>query len=186
MRFWTSDAGAADALADRLAGEPELVDEQGAGARLLDRVQVLAGHVLDQGQLERLAVLVRGDDGGDELEAGELGGAPPALPGDQLVGAARARTDQHRLDDAALTHRLGGGRAAPLGRSFWRGWRGFGAIRSTGSRRSSGAASLPSTGIVGVRIAARPAAHPAVAVQHGAATSLASSKYASNQAQSGS
>ena len=42
------DAGAADALADLLAGEAELVDEQRAGARLLDRVQVLAGHVLDQ------------------------------------------------------------------------------------------------------------------------------------------
>ena len=47
------DAAAADAAADVLAREAELLDQRGAGARLLDRVEVLARHVLDQRQLER-------------------------------------------------------------------------------------------------------------------------------------
>ena len=84
------DARAADAAADVLAREPELLDEQRAGARLLDRVEVLAGHVLDQRELERLGVVVRRARApGRVSKPGELGGAPAALAGDQLVGAAR-------------------------------------------------------------------------------------------------
>ena len=111
------DARAADALADLLAGEPELVDEQRAGASLLDRVEVLARHVLDQRELERLAVLVRRDDGRNHFEAGQLSGAPAALAGDQLVGAAgqgrtstgwitpRSRTDSDSASSASSSKR---------------------------------------------------------------------------------
>src|SRR3954463_14287024 len=45
-----------------------------------------------------------------------------------------------------------------------RGWRGFGAIRSTGRRRSSGVAALPSAGIVGERIAGRARPLPRLAL----------------------
>ena len=47
------DAAAPDPPADLLARQPELLDERRAGARLLDRVQVLARHVLDQRHFER-------------------------------------------------------------------------------------------------------------------------------------
>ena len=85
------DARAPDAPADLLAREAELLDEQRAGARLLDRVEVLAGHVLDQRELERLGVAVRAHDRGDPVEPGHLRRAPAPLAGDQLVRAARRR-----------------------------------------------------------------------------------------------
>ena len=88
------DAAAADPQADLLAREAELLDERGAGARLLDRVEVLARHVLDQRELERLGVVARAHERRDRLEAGELRRAPAALAGDQLeaaVGGAGAR-----------------------------------------------------------------------------------------------
>ena len=51
-----ADAAAADAAAELLLGEAEVVDQRRAGARLLDRVEVLARHVLDQRELEPLRV----------------------------------------------------------------------------------------------------------------------------------
>ena len=59
------DAALADPAADLLLREPEVVDERRARARLLDRVEVLARHVLDQRQLEPLAVLGVAHDRGD-------------------------------------------------------------------------------------------------------------------------
>src|SRR6185312_16738472 len=78
------DAGAADPDADLFAGQPELLDQGRAGARLLDRVEVLAGHVLDQREFERGGVVVPADDGGNRLELGQTSGTPPALARDQL------------------------------------------------------------------------------------------------------
>src|SRR3954469_2594731 len=66
----------------------------------------------------------------------------------------RSRTDSERPRSASWS-------------KDWRGWRGFGAIRSTGRRRSSGVASLPSGGIVGERIAARPRPIPRVVLATG-------------------
>src|SRR3954447_22159206 len=54
----------------------------------------------------------------------------------------RSRTDSERARSASWS-------------KLCRGWRGFGAIRSTGRRRRSGVAPLPSGGIVDERIAAR-------------------------------
>ena len=101
------DARAADAAADLLARQPELLDQQRAGARLLDRVEVLARHVLDQRELERLGVVVRAHERRDRVEPRELGGAPAPLAGDQLVGAVGRRADEHRLEHAALAQRAG-------------------------------------------------------------------------------
>src|SRR4051812_41273195 len=46
------DARATDPPTDLLARETELLDESGARAGLLDRVEVLPGHVLDQRELQ--------------------------------------------------------------------------------------------------------------------------------------
>ena len=49
------DAAAAEAAGELLLGEPEVLDQRRAGARLVDRVEVLARHVLDQGVCSRSA-----------------------------------------------------------------------------------------------------------------------------------
>ena len=103
------DARAADAAADLLARDPQLLDEQRAGARLLDRVEVLARHVLDQRELDRLGVVVGAHERRDGVEPGERGGAPAPLAGDQLVRALGARPHEHRLQQPALAERAGEG-----------------------------------------------------------------------------
>ena len=101
------DAASADAQPDLLAGEPELLDERRAGARLLDRVEVLTRHVLDQCQLERLGVIARADERRDRVEPGELRRPQAALAGDQLVCAAGLRPDEDRLEHTANAERVG-------------------------------------------------------------------------------
>ena len=54
-------AAAADAAADLLLAEPEVLDQGGARARLVDGVQVLAGHVLDQRGLQALRLVLVAD-----------------------------------------------------------------------------------------------------------------------------
>ena len=57
---------------------------------LLDRAQVLADDVLDQRELERSGLVERVvDECRDRRLAGELGGAPAPLAGDELVPVAR-------------------------------------------------------------------------------------------------
>ncbi len=77
--------------------------------RLLDRVEVLADHVLDQRRLQPLGLRLVADDRRHLLEPGLLGGAPAALAGDQLVAAVGEGADQQRLDDAAGLDRGGQG-----------------------------------------------------------------------------
>ena len=70
------DRGAvlAGALGHLLLGEAELAGEALVGAGLLDRIEVLALEVLDDGDLHRLLVGDLTDDGGDGGFAGALGG----------------------------------------------------------------------------------------------------------------
>ena len=100
-------AAAADAPRQLLLGEAEVLDQGGAGARLLDRVEVLADHVLDQRHLQPLGQLGVADDRRHLLQAGLLRGAPAALAGDQLVAAVGQGADEQRLDDAAALDRGG-------------------------------------------------------------------------------
>ena len=112
---------------------------------------------------------------GSEFQARELRGAPAALAGDQLVGAARARADEHRLQDAALLDRLRQRDQRLLVEALAR------LARVRGDQLDRQAAQL------GHRLAAlggdrgredrgEAAAHPALDAQPRAATSLASSK----------
>ena len=86
--------------------------------RLLDRVEVLADHVLDQRRLQALGLGLVADDRRHLLQAGLLGGAPAALAGDQLVAAVGEGADEQRLDDAAGLDRGGEARPAPRGRTW--------------------------------------------------------------------
>ena len=62
-----------DAAPDLLLRQAELVHERGAGPRRVDRIQVLARHVLDQRELEALArPRVERTTAGNALEAGQL------------------------------------------------------------------------------------------------------------------
>ena len=126
------DAAAPDAAADLLARETQLLDQAAHGARLLDRVEVLARHVLDQRDLERRAssrVL-------DERRASSRG--PRAAR--RASGARRRRARRSRPG--------AGGRARAAGRRArcsesasacsassskrLRGWSGLGAIEVDG------------------------------------------------------
>src|SRR4051794_4894080 len=93
------DRGAtpADAAGELLLRDPEVVHQRGAGPRLLDRVEVLPDHVLDQRGLQAL-VLGRGTDyRRHTVDAGLPRGAPAALSGDQLVAAVVQRPNDQRL-----------------------------------------------------------------------------------------
>ena len=82
------DTRAADTSADLVTGEPELLDQRCAGARLLERVEVLARHVLDQRELERGRVVVRADHRRDASPARR---SAPHASGARRRSARRSR-----------------------------------------------------------------------------------------------
>ena len=68
---------------------------------------VLALEVLDDRDLQGGLVVNVLDQGGDRDHARDLGGAPAALPGDQLVAPVVAGADEDGLEDAVLPDREG-------------------------------------------------------------------------------
>ena len=72
----------------------------------LDRVQIFTLNVLDQRQLQHLRIGDILNDHRNFREPGELGGAPSALAGDDLVAVSDVPDDQ-RLNDAVGTNRGG-------------------------------------------------------------------------------
>src|SRR4029078_12218278 len=85
------------ALRDLTEGKSKLIHEHGVRARLLDRREVLAGHIPGQREHERLAVVALADEGGDRREPGCAGRAPAALAGDALVAAAFRPPDENAV-----------------------------------------------------------------------------------------
>src|SRR5439155_25919898 len=81
---------------------PVVADHPVVHRRLIERRQILALKVLDDGDLERSLVVDVLDERRDRFESGLPGGTPAALPGDQLERAGSQRTDQDRLKDAVL------------------------------------------------------------------------------------
>src|SRR5262249_11207609 len=77
--------GAPDPPRALLLAQPEIVDERRTGTRLVDGVQVLARHVLDQRRLQALGLALVADERGEPVDAGLPRGAPPPLACDQLV-----------------------------------------------------------------------------------------------------
>ena len=82
-----------------------IVAQAAVGLRFLDRVQIFALDVLDEGHFEQLVVGDVANRDGDFEEAGALGRAPTALAGDDLVVRARA-TDENRLNHPVTADRL--------------------------------------------------------------------------------
>ena len=69
--------------------------------RLLDRVEVRALDVLDEGQLELIAIGELADDRRDPLEAGQLGGPDATFAGDELI-AVEDLGHEDRLEHAVV------------------------------------------------------------------------------------
>jgi hypothetical protein len=96
-----------DALADLLLGGAG-VGERPEGDGELDRVQVAALDVLDEGDLEAIAGIDLEHDGGDRVQARAARRPPASLAHDQLVAIARA-PHHHRLQHPVHADRLGEG-----------------------------------------------------------------------------
>ena len=132
----------------------ELVDQLAVGVRLLDRVEVRALEVLDERQLELLAIGELADDRRDALQAGQPRGADAALAGDELV-AVEGLGDEDRLDDAVL--------ADARGERLELGFVAFAGAADAGSAGSARAGSRSVPAAVGPRCgirAARPRPRP--------------------------
>jgi len=100
--------GAALAQPDRevLVGQPRADQQRLVGGGLVERAQVLALDVLDQGQLEGRDVVGIQDHRRDRLALGQAGGPHAALAGDQRE-AGRAALDDDRLQDPVVADRRG-------------------------------------------------------------------------------
>ena len=97
--------GAADPVGDVSERELELVDERGVRTRLLDRRELLAGDVLDQGEKERVAVVGLAHERGQRRESGFARGAPATFAGDQLIAARLPRPNDDGLQQTLLLDR---------------------------------------------------------------------------------
>ena len=69
-------------------------------------IEVGALQVLDEGELQLVAIGELPDDGRDTLEAGRDRGSQPTLPGDELV-PVEDLGHEDRLDDAVFGHARG-------------------------------------------------------------------------------
>jgi hypothetical protein len=104
-------ARAPDGVGGLLVGHAELVDEALDAAGFFERVEVFALDVLDQRHGQRGLVRDLAHQAGHAAQAGQLGGAPAAFAGDDLValgveeGADRAHQDG--LHDALRLDRGG-------------------------------------------------------------------------------
>src|SRR5438874_11598648 len=95
-----------DPLGELVLREPVLVEQLAVGLGLLERGEVLALHVLDQGELEAVLGAGLAHDDREPLEAGAHRRAQPALAGDQLVAPRDAAHDQ-RLEEPVAADRVG-------------------------------------------------------------------------------
>jgi hypothetical protein len=102
-------AALADDLRDVVLAVVEFLHQRQVAGRLLDRIQVGALHVLDDGEFERLRVGRLHHRDRHLVQAGALRRAPAPLAGDDLeiVGLAAHAAHHDRLDDAALADRIG-------------------------------------------------------------------------------
>ena len=120
-----------DPVGDCSWREPELVDELAVGEGGLDRVEVLALEVLDERELELLAVGELADDRRDPVQAGRDRGPEATLAGDELV-AVEGLGHEDRLDDAVLGDARRERARAPPRRCAGAAGTGSGGSRSVG------------------------------------------------------
>ena len=87
-------------------GQREVLDQLLVGRGLLERVEVGPVDVLDERLLERGDVVALADERRHPTDPQPAGRPPAALAGDELE-LVTDRPDEHRLEDADLTDRLG-------------------------------------------------------------------------------
>ena len=99
-------AAATDLLGDLFLGEFELGLELGVTGGFLQRIQVLALEVLDEGEFEDLAVGGGPFDDGNLGQAGQAGSAPATFAGDEFEAFADGADDEG-LDDPLFADGVG-------------------------------------------------------------------------------
>src|SRR5437762_3336830 len=77
------------------------------GSRRIHRVEVLPLKIFDQRELHGFLIARVSNDGRNAREPSQLRRAKPSLAGDQLEESIALATDQHRLEQAILSDRLG-------------------------------------------------------------------------------
>jgi hypothetical protein len=99
--------GLAHSLGQIAERELELVQQERVGASFLDRGELLSGHVLDETEQERVAVVGLAHEGRNRRQAGLLGGPPAPLAGNQLEPTGLARAHDDRLHETLRADRVG-------------------------------------------------------------------------------
>jgi hypothetical protein len=92
---------ATDPAREAILAEPEFVDELAVGTGGLDRIEILALEVLDERELELIAIGELPHEGGDAVEASGLRRTKAPLTRDKLVSVDRFRHED-RLKDSVL------------------------------------------------------------------------------------
>ena len=95
-------AGTANELCRFFVGEVEVLYQLLQGAGDFEDVEVAALQVFDEGDGQRLLVVVVFDDAGDFRQPRNLAGAEAAFAGDDFVLAVGNGTDDQRLQDAVF------------------------------------------------------------------------------------
>ena len=87
---------------DLLLRQSKIFHEVPVAHRLFNRVEILPREVVDERERHRLAVAELLDDDGHLRKPRHPGGAPAALPRDELVAAVGHRAHDERLQHAVL------------------------------------------------------------------------------------
>ncbi len=95
-------AALADFLGDLFLGVVEAIDQLVIGGRFLDRIEILALHVFDDGEFEGFRILHLADDHRHVMQLGALRRAPAPLARHDLETVAHALDGAHenRLKDS--------------------------------------------------------------------------------------
>ena len=144
--------GAADAGGQLLVRAAEVVEQLLVGGRLLERVQLAAVQVLQQGVAQQVVVVGVPDDRRDRRQAGLRVARQPPLAHDELVARRRRRPlGGDRPHDDRLQHADLADRVRPARRARPRRRPCAAAAGSGGSRRPAARRSGPGTGASRVR-----------------------------------
>ena len=95
-----------DPLGELLVGAGEVLEQLAVGRRLLQRVELGAVEVLQEGVAQHVGVLGLAHDRRDRGQPGLLGGPPSTLAHHQLVGLRTRLAHHHRLEQPDLLDRV--------------------------------------------------------------------------------
>ncbi len=96
-----------DPAGDLFLGHSKLENKLVVGLSFLNRVQVFALQIFDEGDLQGRMFARFAHDGGNSGQAGALRGTPAAFAGNQLEKSVVEGTNDDRLNDTVLPDRIG-------------------------------------------------------------------------------